>query len=257
MITKKIFLKIVLIGFILSSCSTKKDILYVLDAKDKYDGASVNFELNKIQTNDILNVTISTLNPELSQPFNKTQPGQNAMQIQNLNLIGYLVSPDYKIDLPIIGEIDVYNKTTEQVKQAVKNKLIQGGHLTDPRVEVIILNSRFKILGEVGKPGVHTYSEATINILEAIAMAGDLKIEGVRNDIRIIRTENGVQSIGTIDLTKGDIINSPFFNLKQNDLIIVNQNGPRIKSAGFIGNLGTALSVGSILLSTILLLTRN
>ena len=253
---KKFYLFFVIYS-LFNSCATKKEIHYLQDVKESYDGVKVNYNSPFIQPNDILSVKISAIDTELAAPFNK-QSGQNGGgQMLNLNLLGYLVSNDYYISLPILGNINTFNKTTKTLELKIIEELKNGGHLSSPTVEVVILNSRFKILGEVGSPGVYNFSESTITILEAIALAGDLTINGVREKIKVIRNENGIQTVGLIDITSGDIINSPYYNIKQNDVIIIDQNGPKVKSAGFIGNLGTAISVGSILLTTILLITRN
>jgi polysaccharide export outer membrane protein len=123
-------------------------------------------------------------------------------------------------------------------------------------VSVRILNAKVTVLGEVKLPGTYTYSEQTITLPQAIGYAGDITIEANRKEVMLIREEEGIRKYHKIDLTKSDWFNSPYYNIKQNDIVYVYPNNVKVKSAGFIGNTNTVLSVFSILLTTFVLLTR-
>jgi polysaccharide export outer membrane protein len=118
------------------------------------------------------------------------------------------------------------------------------------------LNAKVTILGEVKSPGTYTFYENNLTILQALGLAGDLTINGVRTTIKIIRLENNKQLIGEIDLTKKNWMNSPYYFIKPNDVIIIDPNIAKVKSAGIIGNAGTLLGTISILFSSFLLIQR-
>ncbi|MFL2610540.1 MAG: polysaccharide biosynthesis/export family protein, partial [Flavobacteriaceae bacterium] len=125
----------------------------------------------------------------------------------------------------------------------------------DPYVDVKLLNAHFTILGEVNKPGKYEYFKNNMNILEAIGMAGDLTINGMRKDIKLIRDYNGEIKVSSIDLTKKSFI-SDNFQIFSRDIIIINPNETKIKNAGVIGNSGTLLSLLSFLTTLIVLISN-
>ena len=137
-------------------------------------------------------------------------------------------------------------KAQFEIKDQIKN----------PSVIVRVINSKFTVLGEVRSPGTYEFSEQNITLLQAIGYAGDLTIGAKRKGVLIIREDNGIRQQAIIDLTSTKWFDSPYYYVKQNDIIYVNPSGPVIKSAGYIGNLGTFLSVFTLALSTILLIIR-
>jgi polysaccharide export outer membrane protein len=169
-------------------------------------------------------------------------------------LQGYLVSNDGKINLPILGEIEVKNLTFTQVESKIQGELISRQLLKNPIVVCRILNAKVTVLGEVRNPGTYTFYENNLTILQALGLAGDLNINGVRKNIKVIRMENNQQKIGEIDLTKKDWMKSPFYFIKPNDVIIVNPNTAKVKSAGIIGSAGTLLGTISVILSSFLII---
>jgi len=141
------------------------------------------------------------------------------------------------------------------------DKVFFGGTLDDlsiavknPIVVCRILNAKVTVLGEVRNPGTYTFYENNLTILQALGLAGDLNINGVRKNIKVIRMENNQQKIGEIDLTKKDWMKSPFYFIKPNDVIIVNPNTAKVKSAGIIGSAGTLLGTISVILSSFLII---
>jgi polysaccharide export outer membrane protein len=179
---------------------------------------------------------------------------QNSIEL--LKLQGYLVSDESTINFPNIGKIEVANLTTEEVEMKIKRVLEDGGYLKNPAVTVRVINAKVTVLGEVNSPGTFTFTEQNITILQALGYAGDLTINGKRDDIIITRDVNGSRIISHIDLTSTNFMTSEFYFLKPNDNIIVNPNAPKVKQSGFIGNVGTALTVVSLALTVTLLLTR-
>ena len=238
------------------SCATKKQILYLQDI-DTYNNTKVVAPQNTIQHNDILSVVVSSSIIETAEPYNKTAITSGSMsagQNQNVQNQGYLVSKDLEIKLPILGNVSVANKTLNELEIAIENLLISGEHLNDPTVMVSLLNAKFTTLGEMGT-GTHYFSENNLTILQAIGMAGDLNINGLRDDIILIREIDGHRTVAHLDLTAATLFDSPYYFIKPNDLIYVKPNDVRVRSAGFITGPTALIGFGTLILTTILLLT--
>ena len=251
----KISLFWLVIGLFVFSCSSKKQILYFQDSEN-FTESKMNYENPTIQPNDILKISVETLVPEAAIPYNKTTSlGATASNIEIVQLDGYLVSNNKSIIYPVLGEVSVDGLTTSQVEEELKKRL-EDGHLINPTVNVRLLNAKFTVMGEVKKPGTYTFSEQSITILQALGYAGDLTINGERNDILVIREIDGERRISHLNLTSSKLFESSFYNVKPNDVIVVNPNSSKVKSAGFVGNAGTVLTIASLVLSTVILLTR-
>jgi polysaccharide export outer membrane protein len=173
-----------------------------------------------------------------------------------LKLQSYLVDNSGKITLPVLAGMKVTDKSTEELELFLTNKLKNEGHLKNPIVVVRVLNSKITILGEVKLPGTYNFTEKNLTVLQAIGLAGDLTINGQRNDVMLIRHEENTKKIIHLDLTSTDLLNSPYYYISQNDVIVVNPNKAKVKSAGIIGNAGTLLSVFTLLLTTIILILK-
>ena len=244
----------VLFLFFLCSCVSKKELLYLQDIQ-ALNNSKVLSSKNSLQENDILKIDVTSLEIEASIPYNKVSGVNNfGNSLQLLQLNGYLVSTNKTINFPVLGEISVAEKTSQDLEKYLKNLLEAGGHLINPRVTVRLLNSKVTILGEVRKPGTFTFTEKNISLLQALGLAGDLTIDGNRKNIIVIRESNGQRTTTNIDLTSASWLSSPYQNIQPNDVIIVNPNSKKVTSAGLVGNISTVLSIASILLSTIILI---
>lgn len=238
---------------LITSCATKKDVLYFQDASN-INLKKINYSISKIQTGDIINIKVTALNQESVAPYNLDNglsPSTSFIEI--LKLQGYLVSKEGNIVFPIIGAIKVADKTTTELENHIKKILIDGNHVKDPTVSVRLLNSKFTILGEVNKAGTYNITENNITLLQAIGYAGDLTINGSRQDVLIIRSIDGIQKTRKIDLTKTDWFSSEFYYIKQNDIIVINPNTNKIKSSGLLGSAGAVMSAISLVLTSILI----
>jgi polysaccharide export outer membrane protein len=246
---------LITIGF-LTSCASKKDVILFQDIQESQQN-KVNFAFPKIQINDILDIKISALNPETAIPYNASVANINALQsLELIKLNGYLVSEKGTVILPVLGDIVVFGKTKDDLEKELTHILESKGHLKNPTVNVRILNAKFTVLGEVKMPGTYAYTEQYISLPQALGYAGDVTAEANRKEVVIIREEDGIRKYHKIDLTKSDWFNSPYFTIKQNDIVYVYPNNVKVKSTGFIGNTTTVLSVISILLTSFVLLTR-
>jgi polysaccharide export outer membrane protein len=237
------------------SCANRKEILYLQDV-EQHNNKEVLYANAKIQPNDVLRINVDALIPASAIPYNKMNTGVGGMSVELMQLEGYLVSENRMINFPILGELSVADKTTQEFAHYLKKKLEDEGHLKNPSVNVRLINAKVTVLGEVNQPGTFNFTEQNITLLQALGYAGDLTINGKREDIIIMREAEGVRQITHINLTASDWLNGPYNFIKPNDVIVVNPNGPKVKSAGFVGNTATVLSVVSILLTTVVLISR-
>lgn len=242
--------------FVLSSCTSKKDILY-LQNSTSYPDTKIQYAYATLQPNDIIRISVSALVIESALPYNFQQINTGGSNNQSgPNLSGYVVRDDYTINFPVLGLISVEGKTTQALEMEITKLLEDGGHLKQPAVNVRLINAKFTVLGEVGSPGTITYTDQNLTILQALGMAGDLTINGKRDDIILMREIDGVRTITHIDIKSTAIIDSPFYYIKPNDFILVNPNGPAVKRGGYITNLGALFGVVSFGLTMLLLLKK-
>lgn len=236
-----------------SSCTAKKDVLYL---KNNPASGSVNFKWSEIyiQPNDIISVKVTTEIPEMALPYNITSPLENNIQGTQMQLHGYLVTNDGTINIPVLGVQKVTGLSLEKAEKQIQEALVSKGFLKNPVVVCRLLNAKFTVLGEVNSPGTFTYYENNLTLLQALGLAGDLTINGIRKKVTIIRTENGVQTYGSIDLTKSDWFTSPYYFVKPNDIIIIDPNTAKVKSAGLIGNPLNLISILSTILSSVIII---
>ena len=242
----------------ISACTSKRNITY-LNGVDKYNNTDISKQKKPytIQADDILRIEIRSMIPEAAIIYNRIS--QNTGAVSNINLLqleGYLVSSDYTINFPVLGILEAKGTTLELEKKIAK-LLLDGGHLVSPTVSVRLLNGKFTVLGEVSNPGTFTSLEKNLTLLQALGYAGDLTIYGRRKKITLIREVNGIRSATKLDLTSKDILDNPSYYIRNNDVIIVNPNYNRIKSAGFIGSPQSIASISSILLSITLLIINK
>lgn len=240
----------------LGSCASKKEILYFQE-DPAYALKQIKPTKNTFQPNDILKIDIVTLVPEAAIPYNKIAD-INVGNISDtfIKLNGYVVSADYHIDFPKLGPISVKNKTPKQMESLLKKRLVEEGHLSNPAVYVRLVNTKVTVLGEVNKPGTIGYVDPQLSILQVLGYAGGLTIQGKRKEVMLIREVDGVRKTVLLDLTSMELIDSPYYLVKPNDVIIVQPNYAKVKSAGFVGNPSTLVTIASLLLTTITLLTR-
>ena len=242
----------------LIGCASRKNVVQFQDAESLPEiNIDSIYNHPEIQVNDILKIDLTALEPESLMPFQfeKSLVGNTGVrQIELLKLEGYLVNKKGVINYPGLGEVMVGGKTTQEVQSILKEELSR--FVKDVDVKVRLVNFKFTITGEVKAPGTYTVSEETVTLTQALGMAGDLTIQGERKNVLIFRNNHGVITSKRIDLTSVDWMNSPYYFLKQNDMVYVEPNNPRVKSAGFIGNVGNLISVVSIVMSAAVLIFR-
>ncbi len=249
---KKILLLLV-IFLSLFSCATKKQILYFQDA-EKLDQATIDQKFEPIiEPNDILYISISSIDSEVIKPFERTI-GIESVGNNNPELQGYLVNTEGDIRFPVLGNFKVGGKTRREVEIDLKAKLSE--YIKDVVVDVRIMNFKITVLGEVKNPGVFTVKDERVTLPEAIGLAGDFTQDGNRNEIVIIREEDGKRKVARMDFTHTDLFNSPFYFLKQNDIVYVEPSLKGVKKSGFLPDVPALLSLVTVVLSTVIILTR-
>jgi len=237
----------------LASCATKKDIYYFQDI----DNSNIenSFKFLNIQPGDILDIQIKALNPESVLIFQRQSESMSQQgQMQTRAIDGYLVGEDGSINLPILGPVNTFEKTTNTLATEIQASL--SPYIKNPSVNIRLLNFRISVLGEVTRPGTFTVLEERISIPQALGLAGDLTINGDRNHVLLIRNLNGKKVNQVIDLTKSKFLQSDFYFLKQNDIIYVRPNNARVKSSGLVGNASTLVSIMSLAVSLFIVISR-
>ena len=211
---------------VLASCVNTRKAVYFNDISDTTLISSLPIPESLIQANDILGITVSSLNPEASLIFNA--PASQASS----NASGYLVNSDGYIQLPVIGNVKAAGLSKEQLKQSISKTLVDKKLLVDPVVSIRFLNFRVTVLGEVKSPMVIPVAGEKISLLEAIGFAGDLTIYAKRNNVLVIREENGEKTIKRLNLNSSELFNSPYYYLKSNDIVYVEPNKAKVANAG-------------------------
>ncbi len=234
----------------MSSCATKESIVLFQDdeqkdAQNTSENVSYLYENGTIQKNDILKVSVSALDMMSVAAF-VTDNIQSRTPEQFL-LDGFKVNENGKINLPLVGEVEVLGLTLNQASVFIQRELSKS--IIDPIVNLNFLNFRFTILGEVNNPGTFTVYNPKINLIQALGLAGDITITGKRNNIKLIREVGGTMTTTIIDLTKSDFIGTDVFYLQKDDIIYIEPSFTRITNSGYIGPLGSIATFISLLLS--------
>lgn len=258
----KKLLIICILGGILSSCSTKQEVLYFQNLhNENFVEIIDSITYPKIESSDILDIRITALEQKSIIPFQFEKPTLEGSSTRASNrgiaaarLEGYLVDKDGNINYPQLGKIQVSGLTTQEVEEKVEKLL--SSYITDPTVAVRLVNFKVSILGEVTAPGTYSVDEGLLTLPQALGMAGDLSIKGRRENVLIIRNQGDRRQYKYIDLTKTDWLNSDYYFLKQGDIVYVEPNKSKVKEAGFVTNVGTVMSVISFLISMGILIAK-
>ena len=238
-----------------SSCVSTKKMVYLQTPENISSNISIppsqKYELT-IQPDDQLAISISSQFEELVLPFNsKSVLGQKTSTSTNQELSNFLVDANGYIDFPVLGRICVKNMTCEELRQSLEKEIKEGNHIKDAQVEVKLMSFRVGVFGEVKTPGIQQIQGQRYTILEALIAAGDLLPSGKRKNIKVIREENGARNTYYVDLTNNaDVMNSPVYYLKQNDVIYVEPNKSiGIKGSSTLQTVTAFSGIASLLLS--------
>jgi polysaccharide biosynthesis/export protein len=251
---------ILLTSLIMSSCADTKEVTYFNELTD----TTILYQAQNlepvIQKNDLLNITVSSLNNEANQLFNlynvSTSVGTaNAGTVSQA--AGFLVDQEGNIQFPMLGTIKVAGLTKKQLKEYLSKTLVANKILYDPVINIRYLNYRVTVIGQVARPAVYNVPAEKITLLEALGLAGDLTIYGERNNILVIREQQEGKRISKhINLLSSDPLTSPYYYLQSNDIVYVPPNKANVASASttklWLPALFGALSFATIVLQMII-----
>lgn len=235
----------------LTSCKMAKDIPYFIGLESSNEEIGVIQNEAVIHNDDVLSITISTIDPVAVAPFNLPfvaymSPGSETLNTSPV-MQPYLVDVNGEITFPVVGKIKVAGLKKSEAQDLIRQKL--EPYLKNPIVLIQFRNYKVTILGEVQRPGTYTISNERISILEALGLAGDLTIYGKRDNVLLIReSEGGKKEYVRINLNNTDILSSGYYYLQQNDVIYVEPNKTKVTSAS-AANVGLYLSTINALAS--------
>ena len=259
---KKFFLLLTTAIVTFTSCNTKEKVVYFQDIQNAEVIQAQMVENLKFQPGDRLTIVVtSSLTPEDAVSYNlpivTMQAGSVTGQNYSNQMSYYTVEPNGTIEVAGLGSMVIAGKSRSEVTEEIQNKL-RNGLLNDAIVAVNPVNHYINILGEVKTPNRYLLNKDNITILEAITMAGDLTIQGDRSNILVMRNENGQVKNYYVDIRSKEILSSPVYYLKQNDVVYVQPN--EVKSNGYVNNansirqISTWLSLLSFITTTIILI---
>lgn len=242
------FIFLIIIGLFFTACVPREKIVYFQGDLESIEQLAEQYSAT-IQPDDLLSITVFGRNVEATRIFNQES---NTMGVKT-----YLVDEEGNIEFPVLGKIKLAGLTRNEAIQYMKGLLSKD--IIDPGVSITITNYRITILGEVGKPGTYPLQNEKVTLLEALGMAGDLTINGLRENILVVREEGGKRNFYRVNITSEEIFNSPVYYLAQNDVVYVEPNQNKINSArdsSIFRNVSFAISIASFLITIITLLTR-
>jgi len=218
-------------GFFLTSCLNTRKVIYFNNIQDTTVNNTLMSAEPVIQPNDLLNISVTSLNPEATMVFNTpnmtmpvsaTSSGSTPTAGYGTpQLMGYLVNSDGTIKYPVLGSVKAAGLTKRQLETLLTDSLTGRKLLVDPIVTARFLNFRVTVLGEVARPTTLNIVNERISILEAVGLAGDLTIFAKRDNVLLIREDGDKKIVKRLDLTSDQILKSPYYYLKTNDVVYV------------------------------------
>jgi Periplasmic protein involved in polysaccharide export len=246
---------IAMLLFVGTSCTNTKKALYFAGQNDgSFNPTAVPKPI--IQPNDLLNITVSSLNPEASAIFNQPNNAGTNATTTTTTANGYLVDGDGNIQFPLLGSIKAAGMTKDELKNKLTKDLTDKKLLVDPIIAVRFLNFKVTVLGEVAKPTVITVPSEKISLLEAIGLAGDLTIYAQRDNVMVIREEDdGKKTTKRLNLNSTELFNSPYYYLKPNDVVYVEPSKAKVATTSrwqmWVPIVLSALSLGIIVVDRV------
>lgn len=267
---RKIITSVAVVLFLLSSCTTPKNITYFQDVTDGQKVLPQSAYGIKVRPDDKLSIIVTAQDPNISALFNLVQT-QNRLTStsttvgQALNTTDsrtgyYTVDSDGDINFPVLGKLHIEGMKRAEVAAFIEKRLKVENLVKDPVVTVEFINTGVAVLGEVVRPGRYEFNQDRITIMEALSMAGDLKNTGQRENVMLVRDNGGEQQVYTLDLTKAkEVMSSPAYYIQQNDVIYVEPNKRAKRETTSQGNTLYSpsfwVSVGSVAISVATLIT--
>ncbi|MBQ6081111.1 MAG: polysaccharide biosynthesis/export family protein [Bacteroidales bacterium] len=272
----KLYTKLLLaIGIIaVASCATPKDIAYLQDIKGETSIKADKAEPIRLKPMDQISIIVNSRDPQVTAMFNLPYYSNRIGQTQSMSdamtsggasssqgMSGYTVDSQGYIDFPVLGLIQVGGLTREEVTEKIKEELLDSRQIKDPVVTVEFMNLGFAVLGEVTRPGRYKIDRDRFTVLDALALAGDLTINGRRSDVMLIRHDGNKDHAYYLNLLDSkELYASPAFYVEQGDVIYVTPNDKRMRESTVNGNNVRSasfwFSLASLLTSTAVLVLR-
>ncbi len=255
----KKFIFPILVILLLAGCKAKRDIVYLQDAGQR--AVFIPSEIAPIpepaiKIGDLLSITVNSNTPEAAQPFNlpiyPIPRSENAYNIGGSSggisggqgsLQNYLVDTEGKIIFPVIGKLYVAGLTKKQLSDLIKNSIYPRYINEEPIILIRYSGFKVTVLGEVARPGVFQVNNEKITILEALAQAGDITMFGLRDNILLIRENDGKRETIRLDIRDKNLLNSPYYFLQQDDVLYVQPNEVKINNTAFSSTLSIPVTV--------------
>lgn len=260
MLKTTIFITIIGLLTLLSSCGTHARMVYFQAENQDTTEANVPEFKPTLKPDDFLSVLITANDPESVIPFNYpsigvTQASNQGYSSGTVAKTGYLIDQNGIVNLPILGKVKLGGLSRSDATDLLEEML--SSYLKQPVVNIQIQNYKITILGDVSKPGTFSIPNERITLLEAIGLSGDLDITGVRNNVLVIREEDGSKKQYRIDLTTDQVLTSPVYYLQQNDVVYVEPNGAKRSQGTFWRSSGGIfISLTSLIITTITLIAK-
>lgn len=251
---------VALFVFMFGACSAPKDVVY-LQGVDKLTPEQVSqmtqTYTSRISKDDLLSISVTASDPTVTTPFNPpvfsyAQQGEQPI-VAAQSMYTYLVDSDGNINFPVLGKIHVAGLSKQELCDEMQKKLSK--YIEDPLVNVQITNFRITIMGEVNRPGIFTIKNDRLSILDAFGYVGDLAITANRKNILLIRDNDGQKEFVRMDITDPALFASPYFYLKQNDVIYVEPNLAKQRNSRFSQSKQYNITVFSSIISAVSVLT--
>ena len=231
---------------LLFACSTPTNIAYIQDVKEGTVLTPPVASAIRLKPMDQISIIVSCRDPQVAAMFNLPTYTRRIGEQSNLSanlgsnsngMSGYTVNSEGAIDFPIIGEVAIAGLTREQAATLIKERLVDSKQIKDPVVTVEFMNLGFSVLGEVSNPGRYAIDRDRFTILDALSRAGDLTIDGQRENVTLLRSEGGKDQAYQINLLNAEsLYASPAFYVQQGDIIYVTPNERRQRESTINGN---------------------
>ena len=269
MILKKYYLYAAL-GLAVFSCAPRQELNYMKDIESIALDNSVKNNRSTLQPGDQLIITVTAKDMDVVKIFNQNYSSSNTItqySAPNSNNLPqaipvsgptYIVDTDGNIDFPQIGKVNTKEENIETFKTKLADRI--STYVKNPVVEVKLTNFKVSVLGEVARPGTYVIPDGNTTLLQTLGLAGDITTYGVRTDVLVLRNVDGKFSQQKIDVTSAQFVNTPYYYLKQGDVIVVPSNSVREKASRVDPNTGLYISVASVIASLVigvLALTKN
>lgn len=248
-------LYLIMVFMVLTACKPKENMVYMESdpAVAEQQVRQAIYEGTHLQPGDFLDIKVTAYDEYAVRPFNlhsmnqSTKPGDVPLgQAAQVSPQGYMVDNEGFIVFPVLGKLLVKGMTMVQLREELESRLKE--YLSDPIVSIRQLNFNITVLGEVKRPGQYTSTTDKVTLLQALGMAGDMTDYGDRTKVKLVRHENGIDQTYFIDFTDKNLTASPYYYLQQNDVLYVEPDLIKRKSANIDPNRNVAFQVGSVIL---------